>query len=435
MARLALLLKDYGFDVRGCDVQERFSSDEYLLEGGIMIDIGFDRSLLGAEWELVIYSSAYPLSTDILSFALEKALPIYSYPEFLALLSTLQPTYVVVGTHGKTTTTSVLDHLLGQEGEYWALYGSNLITKEGSARSGNRFALLEGCEYQDHFLLYRAAGALLLSVEFDHPDYFNDLEAVYASFKQLVDGIQPNGVFVYNNDQEGSRLIGEYARETRTDLKILSFGFDEGSDVPIRKEGAFRYRIDNHVLHLTVSANPLVLDHLGALVFARSIKEVQTDPTILAQRLASFGGVGGRLEYMGQRGGVLFFDDYAHHPSEIIVSLDEMRSRFPDKKILVLFTPHTSSRTHSLLSEFAQALAQADYLILQPTFASARKDEEGDPLLLYNVLTKKVDCTYAEDDETAVALTLARLKEGWLCITMGAGNNRALNSRFLRSDW
>ncbi|HPX28223.1 MAG TPA: cyanophycin synthetase [Sphaerochaeta sp.] len=436
MARLALLLANVGCRVGGCDGKEDFFTGRSLAESGIVPDVGFDRSNLEGQWDAVIHSAAYPSSTDILVYAKERDIPLYSYPEFLALLSTLRPTYLVIGTHGKTTTSAMSDHLLGEEGGYWAVYGSTLLDRKDSFRKEPSFHLFEGCEYQDHFLLYQTTGAVLLSVEYDHPDYFADLADVYDSFKRFVDGIEKGGFFIYNNDQAGSKAIGEYAKATRTDLLALSFGFDQKSDYPIVKEQGRRYRIGQIDTLLTVETPELVIDHLGALLLATVIRSKNVDPVRmkeLAPRLATFSGVVGRLEYMGEREGILFFDDYAHHPSEIIVSLREMRTRFPDKNILVLFMPHTASRTHALLDEFAEALTGADHLILQPTYASARNDEETDPLALYAVLKTETDCTYAQDEDEAIAQALMRLKEGWLCITMGAGNNRALNSRLLRS--
>ena len=436
MARLALLLANGGCRIGGCDTQEDFFTGRSLTEAGIAADLGFDRSNLNGTWDAVIHSAAYPPSTDILIHAKERGIPLYSYPEFLALLSTLRPTYLVIGTHGKTTTCAMADHLLGEEGGYWAIYGSTLLKRSNSSGKKSRFFLFEGCEYQDHFLLYRTSGAVLLSVEYDHPDYFGDLADVHDSFRRFVDGIGQGGFFIYNNDQTGSRAIGEYAKARRKDLLVLSFGFAPESDYPIVEEEKQHYRIGGISTRLTVGTPELVIDHLGALLLASMITSKNVDPIRmkeLAMRLATFGGVVGRLEYMGERAGILFFDDYAHHPSEIVVSLREMRTRFPGRKILVLFMPHTATRTHALLEEFAAALRGADQLILQPTYASARKDEETDPLALYALLKADTDCTYAADDEEAVAQALMRLKEGWLCITMGAGNNRALNSRFLRS--
>ena len=433
MARLALLLANGGCRIGGCDTQEDFFTGRSLTEAGIAADLGFDRSNLNGTWDAVIHSAAYPPSTDILIHAKERGIPLYSYPEFLALLSTLRPTYLVIGTHGKTTTCAMADHLLGEEGSIGRLRFN--VAQRSNSSGKSRFFLFEGCESGPLPALPNKWGGTPLG-GIRSSDYFGDLADVHDSFRRFVDGIEQGGFFIYNNDQTGSRAIGEYAKARRTDLLVLSFGFDPESDYPIIEEQKFHYRIGEIDTHITVGTPELVTDHLGALMLASMIPEKRIDPVRmkgLAMRLATFGRVVGRLEYMGERAGILFFDDYAHHPSEIIVSLREMRTRFPGRKILVLFMPHTATRTHALLEEFAAALRGADQLILQPTYASARKDEETDPLALYALLKADTDCTYAADDEEAVAQALMRLKEGWLCITMGAGNNRALNSRFLRS--
>ena len=436
MAPLALLLQRGGWVVEGCDVPEVFTTDTMLSEAGIVVHPGFDQAHLTGSWDVVIYSSAYSLKTPILQRAITQKIDVYSYPDFIAYLSTLSPTYAVIGTHGKTTTMAVTDYLLRPDESYWAIYGSQLINEEIQKSDEYHFGIVEGCEYQDHFLLYHIQGSVLLSVEWDHPDYFPSLEAVYDSFKQFVLRIKEGGFFLYNNDQAGSRLIGEWAKRQRKGVRIRSFGFDGESDYPIVNEGKNFYRVGNQRVEVVVSTPELVLDHIGSLLFAANLtkKEIGSPSfTQVGARLATFGGVRGRLEFMGEEGGVRYYDDYAHHPSEIEVSLAELRSRYPDSKILVIFVPHTASRTHSLLKEFATALSKADYLILQPTFASARGDDEDDPLALYSALQPLVDCTYAEDDEAVLESASARLKEGWLCITMGAGNNRGLHTRFLRS--
>ncbi len=153
--------------------------------------------------------------------------------------------------------------------------------------------------------------------------------------------------------------------------------------------------------------------------------------SLFLPHLASYQGCKGRTEELFRDGGVIYLDDYAHHPSEIETSLEELRLRYPGFRLLVLFSAHTASRTTALLNQFSAALAKSDQLIVQNTYASARNDgsEFEDPaLVLFSLLRKSMGdgVAYAPSDEAATEIAAAWLQERWLCITMGAGNNRSL---------
>lgn len=463
MANLALLLLRLGASVRGCDVEETYLTDLSLQKGSIGIDVGFSASHLPSFTTCVIHSSAYSRTIPILQAAHTKHIPIYSYPEFLALLSTMQDSYAVAGTHGKTTTCSVASHVLASASEgdfpFYALYGSTMVEQDGALYQGGECALFEACEYQDHFLSYRLRGVLITCIEYDHPDYFADLEAVKASFRRLVDQLGRGGILIGCTDDAGSRELLSYARQTRGDLTILEYGYSSSGPFQIiaRPDGKVSLSLlPEYSFSLTVQARALVLDHIGALVLAMAMmldrpkpklylqdKGLLTDEvlpslaSLLMTQLDSYPGCRARTEVLAVERDVVYVDDYAHHPSEILTSLEELRFAYPDRKFLVIFCPHTASRTKALLSSFAQALVRSDALIIQSTYASARKDttELEDPsMLLLEAVQAEPQAkgklvAYAKDDQVCVELSCLWLQERWLCITMGAGNNRPLGPR------
>lgn len=456
MSSLALLLQHWGFSVCGCDTPEVFSSDAVLRDAGITVYEGFDASLLPAGTNEVIFSSAYSESLPILQEARNRSIPLCSYPQYLAHLSKQQDSYAVAGTHGKTTTCSVATHLLKHACEgcfpFYSIFGAPQKDMAG----GKECALFEACEYQDHFHSYKLRGVLITSVEYDHPDYFSSKEHVMRSFEILVDNLQGGGFLIYCSDDPGASAIGSYAKETRPDLSILSYGFASDGPFRIVKGAGDTYRLAllrDLPFSVTSKAKALVDDHVGALVLSlamlldrsepklyRADKGLITDevlPTlasIFLPHLASYQGCKGRTEELFRDGEVIYLDDYAHHPSEIKTSLEEIRLRYPGYPLLVIFSAHTASRTLALLKEFAEVLAQSDQLILQSTYASARNDGSNtdDPaLILFSLLRKSIGdgVAYAPSDEAAMEIAAAWLQERWLCITMGAGNNRYLGPK------
>lgn len=464
MASLAVLLSKAGAIVSGCDTGEVFSTDSLLKRYGINYAEGFEPMLLGELCTLVIHSSAYPASMPILAKAKQRNLSVFSYPAFLAHLSTLQDTYAVAGTHGKTTTCSVASHLLGTGSlsafPLYALFGSAFQKDGAFPYQGEECALFEACEYQDHFLSYQLRGALVTNVEYDHPDYFVSPKQYRKSFETFVDNLAPKGFLICCSDDEGSRALYEYAKRKRSDLTLLSYGFADrgpfGLQMTADNKGICLSCLPDFPLPLQVQAKPLVDDHIGALVLALAMildrphprlylesdayvteEIVPTVAAMLSAKLATFRGIARRCEVVLEEGGVVYLDDYAHHPTEIEVTLAELRMRYPHSSLVVVFAAHTASRTEALLPRFVHALGEADYLVLQPTYASARLDgDTGDGMghLLYDRLQgapglRLKGLIRCDDEDATIKATADWLQEGSLCITMGAGNNASLGKR------
>ena len=474
MASLAILLKASGALVSGCDVAEEFTTDELLSSHGIGVHEGFSSTLLDRDTGIVIHSTAYTPAMPILAEARSLGLAVYSYPQFLSYLSTLSDSYAVAGTHGTTTTVAITSYLLSTgtllNFPFYSIFGSTVKGHSQPFFQGSDAALFEACEYQDHFLSYRVRGALVTNIELDHPDYFASLKDVQKSFETFVDNLAPGGFLICCSDDPGSKNLASYARRVRRDLTVMTYGFDDSGPFRIirnRYEDAYTLScLDFFSFSLSVEERSLVDNQIGSVVLAIAMILDRENPKLylergtlitaeiiptlagmLSKKLFSFPGVVGRCEVMKEEGGVLYLDDYAHHPTEIIATLGELHSRYPNRPILVIFAPHTASRTKSFLKDFVLALGMADRVIIQSCYGSARNDNsfEGDEdmgKVLAHALGERIMRTtrcrlqasvYAQDSDAAVAIASGWLQPQTLCIAMGAGNNRALTGRIAQA--
>ncbi len=468
MASLAILLKAFGALVTGCDVPERFSTDETLASHDIVVHVGFAPSHLDRDSDIVIHSTAYPLTEPIIVEARQLNLPLYSYPQFLSYLSTLSLSYAVGGTHGKTTTVGLVSYLLSSgtftSFPFYSIFGSTVKGLSSPFCQGSEAALFEACEYQDHFLSYHLRGALVTNIELDHPDYFASDREVQRSFEKFVDNLALGGFLICCSDDKGARNLASYARKERADLTVMTYGFDDNGPFRILQrsyEDTYTLScLDSLSFPLAVRQRALVGNQIGAVVLALAMildrenpklylesgtlittEVVPTLAGMLCKRLISFPGIVGRCDLMKEEGGVLYFDDYAHHPTEITATLGELHIRYPNRPILVIFAPHTASRTKLFLKEFVLALGMADRLIIQSCYGSARRDnslEAGEDMgkILSDAVGERIMRTtrcrlqasvYAQSDEEAVSIASGWLQPQDLCITMGAGNNRSLS--------
>lgn len=447
MSHLASYLRLRGNSVSGADVEEDFYTAR-LLDG---IHIQPLAEPLPDGVDQVVYSTAYEKKgLPSVVQAKERGIPLYTYPEYLALLSSGMLTAGISGTHGKSTTTATAAYLIRSLGlPGGAVYGSFLCDSAPVVNNGPDFLVLEACEYQEHFLLYDLDILLVTNIAFDHPDCFESLADVRESFRMRVIAMKQGGIVIYNSSV--SRLADNWKAE-RPDLTFIKYGSGlfsvvkslDGYTVSGGQVSSFTTDDRNH---------DILNDYLGGTMVAaaaamRAAGELVTEESLLSRvneylpYLSSFPGLSARCELVAQSGDIRFIDDYAHHPDEITVCLDNLRKRYPGSRLVVLFMPHTASRTIALMKEFVSSLSKADAVFIESSYASARGDmAEDDPAAeLYRRLERRVMRTfygrlavtsYVPDKESAAAVTASFLQDGDVCITMGAGDNRALISRMI----
>lgn len=457
MTSLATELVRLGAVVVGSDVAERFSTDAVLEESGIIWYDSFAADQLDGDVDILIHSAAYRKETHgQIAEAIARNIPVYSYPQWLAHMSASMSSYGVAGTHGKTTTSGCVEWILAKTGlSCCHCYGSHLqgahhhlhqSHSEGSFLVG----LFEACEYQDHFLDYRLKGLLVTTIEHDHPDWFATEDDVYASFEKLVSNLPEGAPFVCGTDSPLTRKLIAWVRSHRDDLVLITYGEHPSSMVRIDAytenwlESSFTLSPLDGTFHCRMGALPLCLDMVGAALLGSIMvlqgergqisdpSSVLADPVFpaLMRESERFPGAAGRLDLLFTAGEVIFVDDYAHHPTEITVALEALRSQYPSQRLVVIFHPHTVSRTQAYFDRFVQALGDADVLVIRPVYASARNDGEHDDLIaLGKALAEATGGIFAPDEDTVVETVVERLLPNDVCVTMGAGNNTGLAER------
>lgn len=489
MASLAVMMKNAGATVTGCDTEEVFMTDAILESHGLGWLTGFSPGLLPSGMDIAVHSTAWTEENcPVLTRAWSEVPSVMSYPEMLATLSCSTRMYAVAGTHGKTTTAGCAAWLLSRPVRktfpFFSVFGSAVrpAGDDGSLCGpwqGDECAVVEACEYRDHFLSYRIRGALVTSVDYDHPDFFPDRGAVEESFEHFVMGIQPGGFLLCCSDDPGARRLAAYARRHRKDLMVHNYGFTSRGifglqEVPAPKRSSLgsedlrrhEYRMNlfgDQVFGSRLHGRPLAGDVVGGALLAafmlldRPEPSLYLDedaliteevlPTVIGTLLKDAGNYPGCLgrteEEFSSPDDIIFVDDYAHHPAEIRASLDSLRRRYPHRRLVVAFSPHTASRTHAFFTDFVKVLKDCGWLVIQGTYASARGDRDGhgdsarrlwDELSRHRAVDREsgvLPVAFAPDEEQAVKILSEWLKPGDLCITMGAGNNRALSRKVL----
>ncbi len=437
MAALAEIFVRNGAVVTGSDTGEVFFTDTVLKHIGIVPVDGFRPKNIPNGTDLVVHSTAYMRETNPeLEAAFSGNIPVLSYPEAIGEFTKEKMSLLVTGTHGKTTTSALLAEMLRVAGlDPSAIIGSRVRSWEGNALAGNgEYFVLEADEYQNKLRFYQPFAVILTSIDWDHPDFFPDFESYKDAFKEFVRRIPRHGVLVYCND---SAAVAEIAAEATCEKR--SYGFHEQSDFLVKDyepkslEGADpngekqRFEVLSGWSSLGHFSLRLAGRHnaqnAAAVVALASFLKIDMDR--VREGLASFPGTERRFEYVGEKNGALVYDDYAHHPEELIATIEAFRDLYPDRRLTAVFHPHTFSRTEALLSEFSQSFDGADRVVVLDVYGSAR--EHGGTVSSSDLVREINRYAPGKAEYTgAVDKTVAELEKtigkGDLVVTFGAGN-------------
>ena len=451
---LAELLVGAGAIVSGSDVEDTFYTDEVLAAIGVPVK-PFSPSNIDSSIGLVIHSAAYkPDSHPELVRARELGVPVMTYPEALGDLSAARDSSGVCGVHGKTTTTALAGVAARALGLPAAVLVGSAVGAFGGRSTltlGDDLLIAETCEYRRHFLAFRPRRVVLTSVEPDHQDYYPDYEAIAAAFVEYLTSLPGSGAVVYCADDPGAVDVWNRAGAARPDLRGIPYGFSADgafgmSGYAVRNErGVFRLRGIDAEWRVRVPGRHVALDAAAAIALCATIvadreggRALNRDEVSAAvAAIESFSGSRRRSEVLGEARGVLFMDDYGHHPTAIRSTLAGLREFYPDRRLVVDFMSHTCSRTRALLEEFAGSFADSDVTVMHRIYPSAR--EAPDPGMTGAVLYERTkaagaEAVYFEEPLGAMAFLREALREGDLFVTMGAGDNwkvgRALYDEF-----
>ena len=444
--------------ITGSDTAERFHTDDMLRSAGIHYSEGWSATNLADTTDLVIHSVAYePSVHEERASAVSRGIPLMTYPQALGELSRAMGSVGIAGVHGKTTTAALCAAIVKATGFKGAvLVGSALSNLGGRATlvQGGQFFIAETCEYRRSFLSFRPSAIVVTSIEADHLDYFADEADVMSAFIEYASSLPEGGELIYCADDRGASALAETIARDRPGVMATGYGETaegEGRVVFLPSPpGETRFTVGRRPFALHVPGRHNALNTAAAVIAtdrARQIAARQTNAPggFSSSRFAAaardavqrFTGTRRRSEIVGDAGGVLVLDDYAHHPTAIAATLDGFREFYPGRRIVLDFMPHTYSRTRALMDDFGRVLAGADVLLLHEIYASAREENPGDvrgDQLADVAKTHGSPCVHFVP-EVMEALPLAEriVEPGDLFVTMGAGNNWELGRALVRS--
>lgn len=427
MSGLAEILLTEGFRISGSD-NKASELTEHLEKLGAQIQIGQKASNIPADCELVVYTAAIHPDNPEFAAAKKRGIPMLSRAELLGeLMANYKTAIAVSGTHGKTTTTSMISTiLLEAQADPTISVGGMLQTIGGNIRVGHSETFLtEACEYTNSFLHFFPTIGIILNIEEDHLDFFRDLEDIRHSFRKFAQLIPDDGLLIINSD------IERYEEITRDlSCRVITFGSSEESDYlacDISYDTLARASFElvnagkkGPVFHLGVPGEHNVSNALAAIALSDAL---HIPAEAIQKGLLAFTGTDRRFQYKGEKNGFTIIDDYAHHPTEIRATL-EAAAHYPHREIWCVFQPHTYTRTKSFLKDFAQALSLADHVVLADIYAARETDTLGiSSQTLADELEKLgTDVHYFPSFEEIETFLLKNCFHGDLCITMGAGD-------------
>lgn len=374
MSSLAQIIYDLGYDVQGSDIDQHIFTEIALRNKGISI-LPFDAENI-KEGLTVIQGNAFKDTHEEIARAHEMGLKVIRYHDFLSEVINQYISVAVTGAHGKTSTTGLLSHVMNGDKKTSFLIGDGT----GMGLPQSEYFAFEACEYRRHFLSYSPDYAIITNIDFDHPDYFQDIDDVVSAFQSMAQNVK-KAIIAWGDDP--------HLKTLKVDVPIFYYGFDRNMDVfadrieitnkgtafDVYIKGTYYGRFitpqygDHNVLNTLAVLTISYLENLNV----ENIKEA----------LLTFGGVKRRFNETIAQHQVLV-DDYAHHPREISATIETARKKYPKKEVIAIFQPHTFSRTKAFLKEFADVLNLSDQTYLCDIFGSIR--EERGELTIQNLL-------------------------------------------------
>ncbi len=423
----ALLLKQ-GAIVSGSD-RAVFEGQDDLIASGATITIGQQAANLPAHPDMVVHSAAVPGSNPELSAARARGCRVLKYAELLGEIMRFRTGIAIAGTHGKSTTSALTTHLFKSAGHDPSfVIGAHVPQLGGGSGVGlGEHFIVEACEFNRSFLHLRPRAAAILNIEADHLDCYSGIDQIVEAFGNFAGLLPSDGMIVVPH---GDPLSA--AAVNATGARVETFGFAQGATWRatnyIVDRGRYTFDVlfeDTPLLRtsLSIAGRHNVTNALAAAAFAWNAGVTRDQ---IADGLASFQGVQRRMSLRGSARGITVVDDYAHHPTEVRVTLQALRDRYAPRRLWVVFQPHQHSRTRIFMDDFARSFTDADEVIIPQIYRSRDNDSDVDEdraaMLANRIEQNSRKVRYIPGLDTIASVIESEAADGDLVITMGAGD-------------
>lgn len=437
MSGIAELLLNLGYEVSGSDIQDSAVTSRLATLGGKIFIAHQRENIEGAD--VVVYSSAIPDDNPEIVEARERYVPVIPRAEMLAELMRLKYGVAVAGAHGKTTTTSMIAYILTSGNlDPTVVIGGRLDIWGGSnAKLGQGDILVAETDESDgSFMALSPTIAVVTNMDYEHVDYYGNMDALREAFVNFINKIPFYGLSIICLDNEEIQGIIPRLRK-----RYLTYGMNSQADLRATDIEKGRSQVSFEVIHQNRSLGRVVVglpgNHnvLNALAAISVGQELNINMEDMKQGLQSLGGLARRFQVKGERGGIVVVDDYGHHPTEIVATLETARECWPEKRLVVLFQPHRYTRTKALYDRFIISFNQADHLIMAPIYSAGERPIEGvDAEWLYRGIKEHghKEVTLCHNQDEILQTLLALLKRGDLLITLGAGDIYRVGEELLK---
>lgn len=440
MSAIARVLVARGVDVSGSDARDSQTLVD-LQDQGATTWVGTDPDRIKDRTSLVVGTAIRPDHPEVVA-AKAAGLPIWHRSQALAAVMEDSYAICVAGTNGKTTTSSMLAAALVDlgVGPSFAIGGELKSTNTNGHHGVGRVFVAEACESDRSFTNYSPAIAIITNVQADHLDFYGTEAAVRQAFDAFAERIVPEGTLIVCADDAGARLTAEHVRSTRSDVTVITYGQTSDADAVLTDlrvaDGKLTFDLayagQQHTVTLPVPGTHNALNATAAIL-AASISGVEIVDAIGG--VSGFTGTRRRFEFHEEVGGVKVFDDYAHNPPKVAAVVETARSLAGEHQVVVVFQPHLYSRTQDFASEFGQALADADQVVVMDVYPAREAPIPGvtGKLVADCIPGGNAEVHYLEDADHVVAQVCESACAGDIIVTIGAGDVTTLAPRIVAS--
>ena len=437
MSGIAELLLNLGYSVSGSDIRRTEVTDNLSNLGGKIFLGHSPQNVEGAD--VVVFSSAVKGDNPEIAEAREKTIPVIPRAEMLAELMRLKYGIAIAGAHGKTTTTNMIGSILTRGGlDPTVVIGGRLNIWGGSnARLGNGdFMVAEADESDGSFLALSPSMAVVTNIDYEHIDFYHSMDNLRKTFVDFINKVPFYGrAIICVDDKEVQGLIPEVKKS------YLTYGLNPQSNIrasEISKEGlntsfvvTFKNRLEGQIT-ICIPGDHNVLNALAAVGVGL---ELDIDFEHIRQGLKNLGVLKRRFEIKDERGGIMFLDDYGHHPTEIMATISTAKECWPDRRLVVIFQPHRYTRTKDLYDKFVISFNQADFLVITPIYGAGEELIPGiDSRSLYQGIRDHGHraVNFCDSIEDIISLLLGEIRNGDLVLTLGAGDVDLVGEELLK---